>query len=238
MNDLSYNPYHIKANYTLYAVGDWELMLKKHLFALTESGLYDNLETFNVFAYPYQEKIESIVSEYGVKDRTKVIDVVSNRFEFPAIKDLLENPYTYNLYFHSKGLSLRDNAKSYIPSLAWNDYMTYFNVYHWRECVTEMINDQDMVGAEFMDQYGKHFYAGNFWWSTGDHLRKVNETSEKIQSFKKEENRYDCEGIASSIKGNYSELYHFYDLSRGPNPYFSTPIEYSFRKAEIVHIVV
>ena len=59
-----------------------------------------------------------------------------------------------------------------------------------------------------------------------------------IQSFKNDENRYDCEGIASSIKGNYSELYHFYDLSRGPNPYFSTPVEYSFHKDEIAHIVV
>lgn len=101
------------------------------------SGLYKDCTEFNIFAYPEDNRLIDLVDKYGLSDKTNIVFCKENRFEFPAIIDLVENPMDMNLYFHTKGITAKlkgNRPASYIPSLAWNDYMTYFCVYCYGIC--------------------------------------------------------------------------------------------------------
>lgn len=95
----------IKVNYTAYLVGDWKLIVEKHLFLLRKSGLYNDLSEFNIFAFPRDERLTNLIEKYDLKDKTKILFPEENRYEFTAIIDIIQNPFDLNLYFHSKGVS-------------------------------------------------------------------------------------------------------------------------------------
>ena len=162
----------IKINYTAYCVDDWELIFEKHVFHLSRSGLYDACDQFNVFQFPKNERLGEIVRKYGISDKTSIVQCDSNQYEFPAVKDLIFNPSDLNLYFHTKGVTYKNRPRNYIPSIAWNEYMTYFNVRNWRIC-TGLLKGNASVGVEFgssLSEPNKFHYSGNFWWTTGEHL--------------------------------------------------------------------
>lgn len=95
----------IKISYTAFLEKDWEQIFERHLFHIKHSGLYDATSTFDVFAYPRNDRIVEVVNEYGMSERTHVRFMTENRHEFPAIANLIENPGDFNLYMHTKGVT-------------------------------------------------------------------------------------------------------------------------------------
>lgn len=158
-----------------------------------------------------------------------------NKFEVPAIDDLIRNPLDANLYFHTKGVSIKCNKKTYIPSLYWNDYMSYFNICRYRDCL-DMLNKADMCGVELEPNKKPNvgfMYCGNFWWSTGKHLADIR-NSEKYQDFLKSNDRYICENIMCSIPGKYAELYNsMSNVLYSGSLYFNPIMKYEFNKNNI-----
>ena len=225
----------IKINYTAFLINDWECIFEKHLFMILKTGLYSKCNTFNVFAYPKIEKIQKIIDKYGMSEKMHVKFQIENRYEFPAIIDLIDDPYEANLYLHTKGVSLKDNPKSYVPSLAWNDYMTYFNIIHHDVCL-DFLKENDTVGVEFgasLSEPDKFHYSGNFWWASKQHLENIGK-SNAYKDFLNCQNRYDCETIVGSVSGRYVELFN-----SGTNTpktgalYFSPIIRYSLSKENV-----
>jgi hypothetical protein len=225
----------IKINYTAYLVGDWESVFERHVFLLKHSGLYKECEQFNIFSYPDNDRLSVLINEYGIQEKTRIFKQDSNRFEFPAMDDLMCNPLDANLYLHTKGVSLKSNKRAYVPSLYWNDYMSYFNICRYKDCL-EMLKTSDMCGVELEPQKNPKngfLYCGNFWWSTGKHLKDVHD-SEKYQEFLKSDDRYFCERVMCSIPGKYAEFYNsMTNVVYSGSLYFNPILEYEFSKNNI-----
>ena len=229
----------IKVNYTAYLVGDWKLIVEKHLFLLRKSGLYDDLNEFNIFAFPRDERLNLLVEKYDLKDKTKIVFLDENRYEFPAIIDLIQNPMDCNLYFHSKGVSQENNPKTYVPTLMWNDYMTYFNVVNHRTC-EKLLQQFDACGVELgssLQHPDRMHYCGNFWWSSRKHLEKIRDSA-TYGLFKDSKDRYDCETIVGSVDGKYLEMFNSgTDTPKTGTLYYSPMLRYDMdRKNFRVHV--
>ena len=199
----------IKINYTAFLINDWKVIIEKHLFIMKNCGLYNRCTQFNIYAFPKNDELIQLLEKYDMTQKTRIISLSENNYEFPAIRDLIDNPMDVNLYFHTKGVSQKQNSKVYIPSLLWNDYMTFFNIYHYNECL-KMLNNSDVCGVELFipqSQNEKLQYSGNFWWATKNHLNKLR-NSQHYLKFIEYGNRYDCENIIGSITGRYAELFN------------------------------
>lgn len=220
----------IKINYTAFLKYDWELLVEKHIFMIIKSRLYEKCSEFNIFAFPENNRLLEIIKAYGISDKTKIIFTPSNQYEFPAIDDLITNPADFNLYLHTKGVTLKEKKKMYIPALAWNDYMTYFNVVHHQDCLN-ILAQCDAVGVEFgasLSEPDKYHYSGNFWWASKRHLENIRNSHAYLE-FKKYENRYLCETIVGSVPGKYVEMFNSgTDTPKTGILYFSPIMRYSF----------
>jgi hypothetical protein len=103
-------------------------------------------------------------------------------WEFPTLVDLyndaLNNENTNYLYIHTKGVSRRE------PSVeGWRKYMTYFNVSKWSEAIV-LLKEHNAVGVDFQEgnphslAQNVGWFAGNFWWSKSEHIKKLINPSE------------------------------------------------------------
>lgn len=90
--------------------------------------------------------------------------------EYPGIEKVkkisLENPNDNILYFHSKGIT-RGNAAS-----DWVEYMEYFNIIKYKNCLEYLNKDIDIVGVEYLDRPKPHM-SGNFWWAKCNYINKL-----------------------------------------------------------------
>jgi hypothetical protein len=82
----------------------------------------------------------------------------------------------YILYIHSKGVTKSDNK----CIKDWVNYLTYFNIYKFNDCLNKL-NDYDCVGVNLKvgDDNPLH-YSGNFWWSKGSHIKKLNKITDNM----------------------------------------------------------
>lgn len=83
-----------------------------------------------------------------------------------------ENPDTYVLYFHSKGIT-RYNA----CTEDWRRYMEYFVLENWKACVEKLDEGYDCCGVlwntdTFMGQF-PHF-SGGMWWANTNYINRLN----------------------------------------------------------------
>lgn len=168
----------------------WRCIVAEIVAAINYSGLYNAADKIYVChagqdSYSYPEK-------YEVNRVSKV-----SEFEFPALQMLSENsqPGDKCLYLHTKGVSRNDD-----PIVqGWRRYMIKYCVAEWQACVNAL-DSHDMAGPLWLDSKGwgtrvgtKQFYAGNYWWATGDYIGKIR--APKIQP-----NRWLAEGWAYSGK--------------------------------------
>ena len=76
---------------------------------------------------------------------------------------------TLYYYLHTKGI--RHFGKKYEYSVVdWIESMLYWNIELWEEAVSKL---------QTYETYGCHYnnlhYAGNFWWSTAEHIKKLSD---------------------------------------------------------------
>lgn len=228
----------IKINYTAFLFGDWRVVLEKHLFSAKLSKLYENCGSFNIFAYcpspQFREnrelELQEILDKYEMMtEKTHLHFLDENQYEFPAIDDLIRNPADANMYFHMKGVSLRNYPDNYVPALAWNDYMSYYIVRRWDICTSLLKNNMfGAVGVEFTTpkNYPYYLYAGNFWWASRQHLEKLRTSKTYLDEFERHENRYACERVLTSVSGRYAELYNSGTCVADSGALYVFPIEH------------
>jgi hypothetical protein len=129
-------------------MGNWQEVdqhIKCHLHA---SGLLDRADVYFVNTQ---------------KDLTK--------YEFPTLCAMrgfaMQNPEYYILYLHSKGVSRKEKSIA-----DWREYMLYWLVDNWRECVKKLEEGNDTVGVNYMQTPMPH-YQGNFWWAKASHVKDL-----------------------------------------------------------------
>lgn len=88
------------------------------------------------------------------------------------IREYCEKNYCLVLYIHTKGLTHLHNADMLSKVNDWTNMMVYFLVERYKECF-RLLKTYDVVGCNFGMLPLPH-YSGNFWWSSSNHIRKLN----------------------------------------------------------------
>jgi hypothetical protein len=99
-----------------------------------------------------------------------------------------ENPNSYILYLHTKGVryDINDNKEN-----DWINYMLYFLVEKFKICVSVLDNYYDTVGCNYSNDLNHEVfnntcppphYSGNFWWANTNYLRSLQYLSMEIIS--------------------------------------------------------
>ena len=104
------------------------------------------------------------------------------------------NEEFYVLYIHHKAITSKlERDKN------WREYLQYWNIIKWRECVQKLDEGYDTCGAGYNPNSLHPFYAGNIWWTKASYIRKCKrlltpvESNFQIQFSDSAEPRFDME---------------------------------------------
>lgn len=142
---------------------------------IKESGLYDNLETIHVnLVGPYFEHVknDSIFNDIKIKITNLNIDEMSEADTLNILKSKCGKlKDTYVLYLHSKGASKPGNKNI----KAWKDYMEYFNISKWVDCIDKLhLDGYTTCGVNLQQEGDGHpHYSGNFWWAKAEYINTL-----------------------------------------------------------------
>jgi hypothetical protein len=96
-----------------------------------------------------------------------------------------ENPNSYILYLHTKGISYDLNSTKFQNVFDWINLMLYFLVEKYNNCINKLDDGYDTVGCNYYEflynKYPPH-YSGNFWWSKSSHIIKLDKLNENLFS--------------------------------------------------------
>jgi len=142
---------------------------------IKDSKLYDNMEMLHVNltgTYYEQVKANSIFDDSKISVTNLQID---NASEVDTLNLLIgkckELKDIYVLYLHSKGASRRGN----LSVEAWKNYMEYFNIEKWEDCIYKLHNEGYNTCGVNLQSEPKLHYSGNFWWAKAEYINTLNE---------------------------------------------------------------
>lgn len=172
-------------------MNNWRTCFKAVAKRINISGLYNFVDRIVISVTGKTDNIDTL-EEYVEKHDKVVIFKTADTIdycEFPTIQLLHEMAQKIDanfLYLHMKGIS---RMNLWEQESAWRDFMLYFCVDKWKNNI-ELLKEYDTVGCNMKGEY-KYFneqlsykfgidsnklpkcYAGNFWWTTSDYLRKL-----------------------------------------------------------------
>lgn len=157
------------------AMGDCLRIIAEQYRKLRESGLYDASEKIIVgfVGGRNRERELTIPILQDPKFEVFMTDDVSD-YEYPTLarvwQEAQKNEQSFLCYyFHTKGASFSESPQRDAVN-AWREYMEYFNIERWEDCVA-VLNEHDTCGVEL--QCEQSHYSGNFWWATREYIRKL-----------------------------------------------------------------
>lgn len=154
-------------------IGCWKEVLAEQVRCILKSGFTGSINCFCVG----DDKLPKLPEQFQVE----YVGSISN-FEFPTLKRLKEHatvkPNDLFCYIHTKGVSKPKHRNSF--NAEWRKYMMFGVIENW-ETLAEKLDCHDAAGVEWYPDVlpGKYgckqgnchgFFAGNFWWSTGQHI--------------------------------------------------------------------
>lgn len=181
----------IKVFYHMYCLGDCIERLTKTFKKIKSSGLFDSVESFNInlTGDKSAEMFKKLVVE---EPKVKLTNYFTDsRGEMDTLKLLWDTAQSSSsedkyLYLHSKGVSRPGNENVQ----AWIDYMEYFVIEKWKDCISSLENF-DTCGVNLQPLPMKH-YSGNFWWATTNYLKRIKRFDPQNSSYIKDPRVY-CE---------------------------------------------
>lgn len=156
-------------------INNWKERLKDHLFKIKDSGLYDIVDEIRLSILGNYDKNNSLF----IDDKIKIVAHADNikLYETFTLNKILEDSINENfifLYIHTKGLYYRhqhNNPLLYDNISLWIDYLCFFNMYKYKDCLNYLYNDNyDTVGVNLLNKPTLH-YSGNFWWSKSSFIK-------------------------------------------------------------------
>ena len=158
--------------YFICCIGNYLNIVNEQVNSLIESDLYK--ETDNIICFI--TNIENTTDNECIKllkkfDKIIIVSTNENSFEQFAInnfKKYIDDAPYYIYYIHSKSVSRAENCYN-----DWRKLCDYFTIYKWRLSV-ELLKYYDCVGVNLKNFPKKHF-SGNYWWSSSDHVIKLND---------------------------------------------------------------
>lgn len=172
-------------------VPTWENLKRSGLYDATDIIYINIVGTDNPELPPYynDDEFQSIIKDPKVivttNDRADVFEFFSMIKIKEVCSSLLENANVW--YLHTKGATTAVfvppwNPKDKNPAAYWKEYMEYFIVERWRDCV-EHLRDHDMVGTEWRTVPSPH-YSGNFWWANSEYIKRLPDAKQYMEQYR------------------------------------------------------
>ena len=169
---------------------------------------------------------DQMVTGY-IKDRFPFVNIIDMRdvreqpnfYEGQTLAKIYEHCQQnddYVFYFHNKGIS---SYTTHIPGAIkdWRNYMQYFNLEKWKDCVAKLDEGYDCCGVDWVERHDikldfvVQHYAGNFWWARSDYIRKLKHPL-KIEDY------MDVEAMMRELK-NYRYCFELWMATGIPKQY-------------------
>lgn len=198
--------------YHVCMINHYESVLREQIAEIVGSGLYQATHKINVVLSGDKvnaTRVMKILKQYPKFEVNQVADI--RQYEFPTIKlvrgesDKDEKNYYY--YIHTKGVSFPDHT----GGKHWRDYMMYYNVTKWQDCVAKLREGYETCGCKLYEHqkgFPKH-YSGNFWWATSDYIKRTPRVEELDHSDRFQAEFWMCKGSPKSA--SLCQIYIDYD---------------------------
>lgn len=160
------------------------LMVDQQIRRLKRSGLFQRADELNcVITGPHADDIEELVNLHGkFRILEKVYEDKDEEFEGRTLKHLWRDakPEDKIMYFHTKGISYitgENKVQGWISPRnlravnGWRQGMEHFCIDDWQWQVNGLGTAYHTVGIMLLF-WPFYMYGGNFWWATGEHVRK------------------------------------------------------------------
>lgn len=173
------------AFYHVLLVNHWVEIVLEQMKYMVDSGLYDAVDKIYVGClgrnYEY-DKLKSLMSDFP-KAEIVYHDQNVKQFEFATLRILKDNVDTkdnfYGLYFHTKGVTWSKNklAWAYFGGGHWRQYMGYYNIMKWKDCIAKLDEGFDTCGVKLIaanepPAYRLH-YSGSFFWFKSEYAKQL-----------------------------------------------------------------
>lgn len=207
-------------------VNNWADVLDTLLFKIRDSGLYKQVDKIRCCILGYPEGHSVLLDD----PKIEILQTNPNihLFEPFTINRLYtdacnaDEPFRV-LYLHTKGIR-HDGMNPNVVD--WVNYLCYFNIYHYKECIHLLDTGFSTVGVNLQTNPILH-YSGNFWWSTSTHITNVGPCIFTIYQSPEywitEKNLGDHACLAQSNVNHYDDPYP-------PNNYVNKQIELTYYK--------
>jgi hypothetical protein len=185
----------------------WNWWVDEQMNLLKSVGLTDVATVYVCITMPiglinnkHQLTFDEMVIDY-IKNEYPFVNIINvrgtqeqpNLYEGQTLKELYEYCKVndgYVLYCHNKGMS---SFGTHITSALkdWKNYMLYFNVEKWKDCVEKLDEGYDCVGVNWLrgenlsgidfkkeHNFLANHFAGNFWWANAKYIRTLSDPLE------------------------------------------------------------
>lgn len=163
-------------NYIFYhctPINDYYERFLKTFNKIKTSGLLDEVENLFVCLNGDTEQ------DFLLHEKVQILQISKNHpnesVTVNYIRDFCKkNQGSKILYLHSKGVTKPPHE---IPKVnAWVDFMEFFLIENYHECLKDLSKDFDAVGVNLKLE-PRHF-SGNFWWASGDYISSLEECAD------------------------------------------------------------
>ena len=163
---------------TRLAAGIW----REHLAALRRSGLAAALDSLHVNVVGERIDIDPPACRHTVAHVASGHEMVTLQTVERLARGLADDGLV--LYCHSKGVTYRPGTSAAARAASWRRAMLAHVVRGWRDDVSALVGGpHDAAGPFFLEadvwrpripDFGPYsYFAGNFWWATAAHLRRL-----------------------------------------------------------------
>ncbi len=154
-------------------LGHWKEILWQEIAKVRKSGLYDACDSISL----------GVVGSEDVTVFASLFPKIHLLYQDPDVtlyerKTLLQlhdfcsakADDTLVLYLHTKGVRHGPHACQIED---WRNYLLYFTVERWRDCVSALTQDDlDVCSVNWLLLPSPHF-SGNFWWATAGYIKSL-----------------------------------------------------------------
>jgi len=132
-----------------------------------------------------KETIERRVAEFAPGAKLEYVDPLI--FECGTILSMQQwcnkNGQSYVYYLHNKGVSHSRDLGLFLNVRDWREYMMFFLFERWQLCANSLAHGAATCGVRIEQKPYMH-YKGNFWWSSCNHMVRVENTCPLGRSFR------------------------------------------------------
>lgn len=209
--------------YHVYCDTGWQRMVAEQAERLKASGLLAATSRLYISCIARDKAAADELLRVIGSDKAEIISASTDPscFEYPALSflhDLSKREDCFVYYFHTKGISYQavgdadrrfNRFKRNIES--WRRMMEFFIFDKWRVAVNTLSDGFDTYGCYRLPPPPRpyYLYAGNFWWSRSEYLRKLPNFSEERL---KEGRFYAEEWLYAATPNDYSAFDSLADL--------------------------